>query len=74
MATTLQVLSAVKFIPALHHTQPTLETLLALSIELDRHPGEIAALAGERFLDLPALGQGWYERLAAERNEPLQAA
>ncbi len=34
----------------------------------------MAALAGEQFLDLPALGQGWYERLVAERDEPLPAA
>jgi hypothetical protein len=74
IATTLQVLAAVEFAPALHHTQPTRETLLAFSVELDRHAGDIAALAGERHLDLPALGQGWYERLAAERDEPLQAA
>ncbi|THF66705.1 hypothetical protein E7T06_20900 [Deinococcus sp. Arct2-2] len=74
VATTLQVLAAVEFAPALHHTQPTRETLLAFSVEVDRHAVDIAALAGERFLDLPALGQGWYERLVAERDEPLQAA
>jgi hypothetical protein len=74
VATTLQVLAAVGFAPALHHTQPTRETLLAFSVELNRHGGDIAALAGERFLDLPALGQGWYERLVAERDEPLPAA
>ncbi|WP_157452103.1 hypothetical protein [Deinococcus aquatilis] len=74
VATTLQVLAAMEFAPALHHTQPTRETLLAFSTELDRHALEIAALAGERFLDLPALGQAWYERLVVERDEPLQAA
>ena len=74
IATTLQVLAAVEFAPALHHTQPIRETLLAFGTELDRHAADVAALAGDRHLDLPALGQGWYERLAAERDEPLQAA
>ncbi|WP_019010866.1 hypothetical protein [Deinococcus aquatilis] len=74
VATTLQVLAAVEFAPALHHTQPTREILLAFAAELDRHAGEIAALAGEQFLDLPALGQGWYERLISGRDEPLPAA
>ncbi|THF66807.1 hypothetical protein E7T06_20310 [Deinococcus sp. Arct2-2] len=74
VATTLQVLAAVEFAPALHHTQPTQEILLAFAAELDRHAGEIAALAGERYLDLPALGQGYYERLVTERDEPLPAA
>ncbi|UQN09515.1 hypothetical protein [Deinococcus sp. QL22] len=74
VATTLQVLAAVEFAPALHHTQPTREILLAFAAELDRHAGDVAALAGERFLDLPALGQGWYKRLVAERDEPLPAA
>jgi hypothetical protein len=74
IATTLQVLAALEFAPALHHTQPTRETLLAFSMELDRHAADIAALARERFLDLPALGQGWYERLVVERDEPLPAA
>ncbi len=74
VATTLQVLAAVEFAPALHHTHPTREILLAFAAELDRHAIEIAALAGEQFLDLPALGQGWYERLVAEWAEPLPAA
>ncbi|WP_157451982.1 hypothetical protein [Deinococcus aquatilis] len=74
MATTLQVLAAVEFAPALHHTQPTRETLLAFSVEIDRHAGDITALGGERFLDLPALGQGWYKRLVVGRDEPLLAA
>ncbi|WP_249395753.1 hypothetical protein [Deinococcus sp. QL22] len=43
----------MEFAPALHHTQPTRETLLAFGTELDRYAGDVVALAGERHLDLP---------------------
>jgi hypothetical protein len=74
IALTLQAVAGVEFGPVLSSTRLSGAMLVEFAEQVERHAREVAALAGQRDLDLPGLGRGYYQQLIAGRDDPLQAA
>ncbi|WP_240741170.1 hypothetical protein [Deinococcus sp. Arct2-2] len=74
IALTLQAVAAVEFGAVLSPVRLSGPVLVEFAEQVERHAGDVAALAGEWGLDLSGLGAGYYHQLAAGRDEPLQAA
>ncbi|WP_216326035.1 hypothetical protein [Deinococcus aestuarii] len=74
IALTLQVVAAVEFASTLGEERPTRELLLSFAEQVERNARDIAVMAGHGGTDLRALGEDWYGKLAATRDDPLAVA
>ena len=77
IATTLQVVAAMEFgkLLAPEQDRPTKELLVACAVEVERNALDVARLAGGvSGIDVREMGQSWYDKLTALRDEPVQAA
>ncbi len=74
IALTLQAVAAVEFGAVLSPVRLSGAVLVEFAEQVERHAGDVAALAGEWGLDLPGLARAYYQQLSTGRDDPLQAA